>query len=282
MSKSQLKKVPPPALARSGTNSFKLTLEQLYDIPVAKYLQDDVIIKYWHIYPDVFEGQISCISSKMQIRLQHINCLYIDKELLPRPWHHSYWFHYKNIKSIYFENQEITNDILDIMKYRMIQSFLFYYAENEIYQSSTKYIKYLQTDNVNRIVTQLSQNPSNHELYLKCKIPKILDMALHNPSRFQIGQYRSSSFESAIEDFLYDMNRINSHLLLKRDFKNKQRIASCFTVNELLRILDHYKELVVQYVKTLYGINNLNVKRYEKHIKNNFFADQKQQDATPR
>eukprot|EP01083_Nonionella_stella_P020382 56507_1 len=215
------KKLHPDPMQRNGTAPFKYSLRYLSKLRDDKWLMKDVSIKYFNKRSLVFYGQISCISSNGQIRLQYIRYHtmkdineYIDT-------FHTFWFHYKQIVSVVYKKKDITDEILDILKLKMAQSFIYYYN-----------VETLANHNIVKVINDDYTDEYMNEL-----------LAMGN------GILINTELALKTRKFLYDVNRANKHLLLKQNvYLNEQRRQVEWTVGEFVKIVNNYKELFVQQI----------------------------------
>ena len=217
-------------IVRRGLKPFKHSLKQLSKIPNDKWLLKRITVRYFRKIQFEFTGEISCIGNNGQIRLQYIEWPEMD---VTDNYHsdnhinkfHSVWIHYKQIDRIMYENKNVTAEILDILKMKMAQSFVYFYNFQD-----------LDIKMIPKVI-----NAEYTEKYME-------DLLATGD-----GILINSTFQKKIKVFLYDCNRTNRHILLQRNtFKNEQRRLLSWSVIEFGKILHNYKELfTAQILKNL-------------------------------
>eukprot|EP01084_Bolivina_argentea_P272473 463929_1 len=235
------KKLHAGPVVRDGSEPFKHSLKHLYNLRSDKWLLRYVTIRYFKRVPFTFTGQISCISNNGQIRLQYIrytNTQDFNAQIFNFiDVFHSFWFHYKQINIILYKNKDVTDEILDILKMKMTQSFVYFYD-----------FKALENKNILKIIK------GN---YTKQYMNEILAM--------KNGILISTEFTKKAKEFLFDINRPNKHLLLKKNvYLNEQRRLIEWNISELRKIVHNYKQLFVKQFK---------------HIENAKFIDKTEEDT---
>ena len=221
---------------RSGTGPFVNSLKYLSKLSNDKWLVKRITVTYFNSVQFKFTGEISCIGSNGQIRLQYID--WPEMDTLERystvayiNTFHSVWIHYKEIDMIIDKNKNVTNEILDILKMKMAQSFVYYFD-----------IKPLNI----KMIPKIFKGD-----YTEGYMQEILTMGNRITA--------NSDFISKAKDLLFDMNRQNKFLLLKKNtFLNEQRRFLHWTTSELCTIVHNYKELFADVL-----IKNLQTGKYK-------------------
>ena len=200
---------------------FKNSLKWLSHQPADKWLMKEVTIRYFRIVQFDFTGQISCVSSNGQLRLQYIEFPEYDitETFALSDYinvHHSFWFHYKDIAKVTFEDKDVTNEILDILQMRIAEAFIFYYDYELLHRS-----------NISKIICG-----DFSEQYLRQLIDLDFDYAEFSKHRL---------------DYLFDINRQNKYLILKKNtYFNEQRRFLRWSESEMSRIINNLKDLFIK------------------------------------
>ena len=69
------------------------------------------------------------------------------------------------IENHFLNNKDVTEEILDILKYKLIRSFIYFCESKLNYSKYTKYIEYFENEYISKICDELTSNPLNKSLY---------------------------------------------------------------------------------------------------------------------
>ena len=231
--------------------TFHHKLKDLLSLRLDQYYNQRIFIKYFGNINAQFQGRLTTIGQSGYFRIENIiyrGDTHYKKHSFGNNLGYYYWFHLNATRRIYIDNchcrknfcychdglnnsdQDLTNILTDIMKFKMVNYFLFIcsYKQQQIENSPLK---------------EITKHYIEYEIggcHIDEYIERLKDI---NLSTLQ----QCSICDSLFGAFAYGKSQNDfDHVLTKRDWKKSPTYLQS---NDILRLINNYKDILIEYLE---------------------------------